>query len=351
LQANTIEHNSHASGRKLDELPRTQAAVLKRVRNWWGFRRAVTRAARADQSSVAGDKDVVVVPCWRRPEFLWHCLDNLTRAEGIGELLVVFRPDTGYSPDNLEVIDSYSDRLPNFDIWYPQPSPYRRTKQSANVLLGCLQAAAVARRLVFMVEEDIMVARDFFRWHRAVHAVVPKLFCSIAPKNPNRALTLPAEADGYYLSSGDYCSNGVCFDRQVLQTMIAPHVNMSYLRSPKKYIRRHFPASMIGLGFVEQDGLVRRIQERSSYPIAWPCVPRAFHSGFYGYNRPAGVEGSLRDRVQLLADTIYDREAMRVAAGRPEFIDTCMPCALETPEWSALHRVDVPMPPMVAAGA
>jgi hypothetical protein len=325
--------------------------VLRRVRRWWSFRQAVARAARADQSGVAGAKDVVVLPCWRRPEFLWHCLDNLTRAQDIAELHIIFRPDTGFSPDNLEVIASFSDRLPQYEIQYPQPSPYRRTKQSANVLLGCLRAAALSRRLVFMVEEDIMVARDFFRWHRAVHAAVPQLFCSIAPKNPNRDLTLPAGPDGYYLSSGDYCSNGVCFDKRVLQTMIAPHVNMSYLSSPKKYIRRHFPTSTIGLGFVEQDGLVRRIQEQSSHPIAWPCVPRAFHSGFYGYNRPSGIEGSMRDRVQLLAETIYDRDAMRRAAGRPEFIDTCMPCELELPPWSALRRVDVPMPPIVAAAS
>ena len=204
-----------------------------------------------------------------------------------------------------------------------------------------------------MVEEDIMVARDFFRWHRAVHAAVPQLFCSIAPKNPNRALTLPAEPDGYYLSSGDYCSNGVCFDKRVLQAMIAPHVNMSYLSSPKKYIRRHFPASPIGLGFVEQGaawcGAFR--SDAGRIRLHGRACRGRFTPGFYGYNRPSGVDGSVRDRVQLLADTIYDREAMRRAAGRPEFIDTCMPCGLELPEWSAVRRVDVPMPPMVAAGA
>ena len=35
------------------------------------------------------NRDVLIIPCWRRPEFLWHCLDNLRRAEGIGDLHVL----------------------------------------------------------------------------------------------------------------------------------------------------------------------------------------------------------------------------------------------------------------------
>lgn len=206
-----------------------------------------------------------------------------------------------------------------------------------------------------------MVARDYFRWHRAVHAAAAPLFCSIPVKNPNRALSLPDDPAAYYLSSGDSCSNGMCFDKQVLQSLVAPHVNMAYLRAPKKYIRRNFPGSTIGLGYVEQDGLIRRIQERSPLPIAWPCVPRAFHSGFFGarggwhnFTHPAGAGESFQDRVQLLTDTIYSADAMRQAVvrnsgERAEFIASCMPCSLDPPAWKVLHRIDVPMPAVVPA--
>ncbi len=53
------------------------------------------QAARGAGAAGAGDKDVVLLPCWRRPEFLWHCLDNLTRAAGIGGVHLSFRPYTG----------------------------------------------------------------------------------------------------------------------------------------------------------------------------------------------------------------------------------------------------------------
>ena len=314
--------------------------MLRRVRSWWRFRRAVLDASPVDVTHPGGAKDVVLLPCWRRPEFLWHCLDNLTRAEGIGAVHVLFRPDTGFSPDNLDVIRSFADRLPSYEIHLPVPCPFRRTKQSANLLLGYLRAAAEANRYVFLVEEDIMVARDFLRWHRAVHATAGPLFCSIGVKNPNRAVNPPDELEGYYLSSGDFCSTGVCFDKRVLQTMIAPHVNMAYLRRPKKYIRRHFPASAVGLGFVEQDGLIRRIQEQARQPIAYPCVPRAFHAGYYGYNRPGGLEGPIQERVNRLADTIYRPATMRAGATAQQ-IESCAPVELDLAAWKLQRRIEV----------
>jgi hypothetical protein len=323
--------------------------MWKTFLKWRNFRTAVLETSLA-RASATGQRDIVVVPCWRRPDFLWHCLDNLARNDEIGDVHVLYRVDTAYSEEILDVISSFGHRIPSYEIEFAIPSPFRRTKPSANFLFGMLHAAARASQFVFLVEEDIMVARDYLRWNRAVHAAAGPLFCSIPVKNPNRDLELPADSAGYYLSSGDSCSNGMCFHKDILIDLVAPHFNMSYLRQPKKYIRRRFPRSEIGLGFVEQDGLIRRIQEQSSFPIAWPCVPRAFHSGFFGARggwQKFGEQDSgtpLRERVRLLGDTIYNAEAMRKAIDRPEFLQTCMPCELELPPWTQLHRVVVPAP-------
>ena len=293
-------------------------------------------ATSGDIPTSPGERDVVLIPCWRRPEFLWHCLRNLSLAQDSSSHLVIVRADTGFAPENLEVVREYSDRQPHLQMRFDLPCPYRRTKQSANVLLGYLEAAARTRRFVYLVEEDIMVARDFFLWHRAVHAVAGELFCSIAVKNPNRRHELSGNPEGYYLNRGDYCSYGVCFDRRVLLKQVAPHVNLSYMRNPKRYLRSRFPASQVSLGFVEQDGLLRRIQEQLDQSIAYPCLPRAFDAGFYGYNRPGGVEGSLASRVQQLDAIIYDRERMRGVAS-PEFADRCASISLQPPAWKSLQ--------------
>ncbi|HEY3732129.1 MAG TPA: hypothetical protein VGL28_12795 [Steroidobacteraceae bacterium] len=332
--------------------------MLNGPRSWWKFRRAVFHAARAaasatpDQSSPnggTGRRDVLVLPCWRRPEFLWHCLDNLTRADGVQDLHVLFRPDTGHDPHNIEVIHAFADRLASFEISMPVACPFRRTKQSANLLLAYLQAAVTTRQYVYLLEEDTIIARDYFRWHRAVHTASSGLFCSIAIANPNRRLRPPADRGGYYLSSGDFSSMGVCFEHRILRQLVAPHVNLAYFRHPKRYLRRLFPESLVGLGFVEQDGLLRRIQERSDCPTAYPCVPRAFDAGFYGYNRPGGSAGPLQQRIEWLGQIIYDPVALRSAAS-PEFVERCVPIELNSGDWSTQRRIDLPDAAAAAQG-
>ena len=130
-------------------------------------------------------------------------------------------------------------------------------------------------------------------------------------------------------------------DRRVILEMIAPHVNISYFRRPKRYLRRHFPHSAVSLAFVEQDGLIRRIQEGSGRPLVYPCLPRAYHAGYYGYNRAGGVEGCLADKVRRIGAIIYSVEAMRAAATNPEFAADSIPVTLSCGEWRTQRQVDV----------
>jgi hypothetical protein len=314
--------------------------MLKSIISGWRFRRTL-RAASAADNATDRSKDVVLLPCWQRPEFLWHCIDNLSKADGIENIHVIFRPDTGFAPDTLEVIRTQGQRLASFEIQYPSVCPFQRAKQSANVLLGYLHAARKARQYVFLIEEDIMVARDFFRWHRDVHTQQPQLFCSIAAKNHNRDVTVAPDVDAYYSSTGDYCSWGVCMDRRVIQKLIAPHMNIGYFRKPKRYLRRHFPTSAVPLAFAEQDGLIRRIQEVSQKLLVYPCVPRAYHAGFYGYHRTGGVDGALRDKVQKLGSIIYEVDAMRALTSHAGIADDSIPVTLSCGEWSVLRQVEV----------
>lgn len=321
--------------------------MLQWATDRWRFRRtirSVVRAATCAQSASVeqGSRDIVLVPCWRRPEMLWHCIDNLCKADGAQSVHFVFRADSDFDPDNLAVIEDQAPRLPSYEIQTAPSCPYRRTKLSANILFGYMQAAAHARRYVYLVEEDIMVGRDFFRWHAAVHSQRPGLFCSIAVRNHNRQVDTPDDPDCFYLTNGDYCSWGVCFDRQVLRERLAPHVNLDYLSHPKRYLRRNFSSSCISLGFVEQASLLRRIQEVGELPIAYPATPRAFHAGFYGRNRPGGIVGELKERVRRLDATIYDPSAMRNAALSERYAADSEPVRLDIVGGSGLRQFHLP---------
>ena len=278
--------------------------------------------------------NTVLIPCWRRPEMLWHCLANIKRAHGSDAYHYIFRMDKGYDPALHEVIEGFPF---SHQISEAGPTKYREiSKQSHNLLQGYALAAQLSDGLVIMIEEDVMVATDFFGYHEAVHEAEPGLFCSIAVANPNRTMQDSGPRDAYYLSDGDYCSLGVAFKRDVLQQLIAPHACADYFTNPEGYCRKHFLGSPIGHSYVEQDGLIRRIQMRQSRPIAYPWRAKAYHAGLYGKNRGGGPTGTWRQRLQYVTDIIYSDEAMRTFAKHPEWYEDSKPINLNAEPWETL---------------
>lgn len=284
--------------------------------------------------------DILLIPCWNRPEFLHETLRNLVATGDLDTVHVVFKPDTSPHADIPQVISEYADRMPSYETRPSTTARYRLTKQSQNLLTGYQYAASLTDGLVFMVEEDIQVARDFFRFHRSAHQAHPEIFASLSTKNHNRRdLMVTSDPEAYYLSSGDYCSLGVCFHSRTIREMIVPHITTAYFRDPITYCQRTFPRSPIGNGFAEQDGLIRRIQEANpERPTLYPHVPRSFHGGFYGYNRPRFVAGDLQAKIDRVRSTIYDPDAMRAASILPAYYSDSEPVPLELPTWKTLKR-------------
>lgn len=281
-------------------------------------------------------KDVVLIPAWQRPEFLWHSIANLKRCELADQMHYIFRFDRGHSPELYEVIKDFPF---SHEVTVAPRSNYRDSKQSYNVLMGYRYAAQKAERFVFMVEEDVMVRTDFFRYHLAAHEANKALFCSIAVANPNRRMADEGAEDEYYLGGGDYCSLGVCFRAAVLQAIVDPHACTLYFNNMTDYCARHFPTTPFGYNFSEQDGLIRRIQWNLAklYPIAFPWKPRAYHAGLYGKNRGNGPAGSFASRLKYVTDVIYSDEAMRTFAKHPEWYEDSRPINLQAPPWTSMQ--------------
>ena len=282
--------------------------------------------------------DTLLIPCWGRPEFLHHTLDNLVRTGDLHTVHVIFKMDHAYHADIPKVIESWREHLPSFTMSPTPRTGYTVTKQSHNLLTGYAQAASLSTGLVFMVEEDIMVSRDFFRYHRAIHAK-EKVFVSLSTKNHNRQLNVTDDPEAYYLSTGDYCSLGACFRKEVIEQLILPHANKGYYKNPRKYCETTFPNSTLHLSMVEQDGLIRRIQASQHLPTVYPHVPRAFHAGIYGYNRRKYVTGTTRQKMDRLAAIIYDPDMMRLNSLNPAYYADSEPVNLDIPQWTHLKHV------------
>lgn len=288
--------------------------------------------------------DTLLIPCFDRPELLWHCLDNLSKTGDLGTVHTIFRPDVGHSPQILHVIYEYRSKLGTYEVQHASKPVHRSSKQSKNVLDGWKYGATVSTGLVFMVEEDVMVSRDFFRYHRAIHEQ-GKVFASLSTKNHNRSATLTEDPSAYYLSTGDYCSLGVCMRKEIIQEHIVPHMSTMYFRDMIRYCLAHFPDSPLEMSQSEQDGLIRRIQMTTGLPTAYPHVPRAFHAGFYGYNRPNNKSrpmGEFPSKVRAIENTIYHSGAMQAAALTPAYFYDSQPVQLDIAQWSQLRQQQPP---------
>jgi hypothetical protein len=285
--------------------------------------------------------DVLLIPCFARPELLHETLRNLVATGDLSTVHVVFKPDRGYHPDIHKVIAMFD--LPSWEVKQARVSHYKMTKQSLNVLDGYVYAATLTDGLVFMVEEDVQVATDFFRFNRELFNQQPDLFASISRTNTNRSVEVAEDPEAYYLSTGDYSSIGVAMKAQTIREHIAPHLNERYLRDCITYCDQTFPDSGIPRGHAEQDGLIRRIQQTTGRPTAYPHVPRCFHAGWYGYNRwnkmhPAALKGTLEEKIAKVQATIYDQERARLAAINPGWYADSQPVNLNIRPWKTLKQ-------------
>eukprot|EP01047_Picozoa_sp_COSAG01_P004278 COSAG01_NODE_140_length_24259_cov_41.225096_15_plen_506_part_00 len=130
-----------------------------------------------------GATDVMLIVGWQRAAFLMTALHRLLRADASEEHLYLFQLEYGYSDDVLAVACAWP--LPSRIVFTPAHAPGTHGPgytpghwNSFTVLEGYRQAEMIARefcsKLVYMLEEDIFVAPDFFLFHRAAQTHVVK---------------------------------------------------------------------------------------------------------------------------------------------------------------------------------
>jgi len=251
--------------------------------------------------------NVCLMPNFNRPEYLKLCTDLILKSQGARDNLYLFALDYGFDSKLLEVINKFP--LASKIIKTPNKIS-GNMKQSFNVLNGLLEAYKLSDNLIYIIEDDIFIGRDFFKFHEAVQS--NKLFCSIATKNHNSNFTMLNDLNAYYYGySMDYQSLGVCMNKNSID-LIRPHINDDYFSNPQDYVSKNFN-SFLGSSYCEQDGLIRRIREESNLEVAFPHIPRAYHAGFYGYHRYSNLPKTktYEEKVSMLKRICFSKEEMK----------------------------------------
>ena len=271
--------------------------------------------------------DIVLIPAYMRPEYLSLCLEYLAAAEGARDNKEYWvcqdmrQHDEHRFNVQLRWTKEVLDNSP-LPVRYIKRQPHSYAGNSYNTLEAYKETYGTEARFVYLVEEDVFVTPDFFRWHEAAQSAEPDAMCSIAYRcsRNHEAKTDITDASSYFTTARDYASIGVCWPRRALAPIVA-HSQDGYYADQTGYIQRTFPGNRFAGDFCEQDGLIMRCMWETRGFTVWPYVPRAYHLGWFGYHRPNGKrpDGQLADKVRAIREQISDRAALKIVA--PDFGD------------------------------
>ena len=238
-------------------------------------------------------KSLILLPCWRRAEFLQYALENIQKANGAEKNCYTFLIDRGYSQEVVEVINNFPL---NKELRFAPP--HRHPGNSYNVLEGYLWASNQnGYNLVHLIEEDIMCSVDYFDFHERVQSKYDS-FCVSACRNQNLSTESNEDSSAVYYHPS-FQSLGISWKYDNLKKVVK-HANARYYRNPTGYLRNQFPNSA-KTNHTEQDGLIWRVMVQGNHQCLFPNVARCSHLGFVGYNRKGKpLEGTLAERVAKL---------------------------------------------------
>lgn len=272
-------------------------------------------------------RDICIITSYNRPDYLRLCLEYLSRAEGIADKEIWVCIDRGRS-----LIREFYEVLVDFKhlkISVTIRPEHNYHGNSYNTLEAYKEAYATDAEFIFLVEDDVLVQPDFFKWHEVIQKT-EDFFCSVAYRchRNSEARKDISDPSAYFTTARDFASIGVAWRRTRLASVIA-HAQEEYYKDLAGYLEQYFPNNRFGDCFTEQDGLIMRILGETHGLIAWPYVPRCWHIGFNGYNRIRGPRLSYDE----IKDTIHN--ASKIDAASIDFKDIEVVPTEPTPAWES----------------
>ncbi len=273
-------------------------------------------------------KDIVIVPSSWRPEFLYLTLEALAQCPEVSNKEIWIVED--HKPTDDAFPETMQETVWVIEFWQkvfgkrliPKIRPVNTfLGNSYNVLSAYNAAYNTDCKYVYLIEDDIIVAKDFFKWHEAIQWMVAQeeldWLCSIAGASDS----VPPTSDIAYFLSDQYRSLGVCWPRKNLVTVIEHNGPLYYSteQGMVDYLFNMFPNTKYKFNeMIEQDGLICRIMERDNKLACWSVKNLAFHIGLWGYHRSIGqkemidagfnTNNSIQDRIEILRRLLKDEE-------------------------------------------
>lgn len=236
-------------------------------------------------------KPVVIVPCWQRPAFLAAALRLIERARQADRAHYMFAVDRGADSAIPDVLASFK-----FSDYSVVTRKHKYSGNSFNVLEAYKDASERLgpEDLIYLIEEDIFIAEDFFEFHVDAHSVDPAAFFVSACRGQRKISPSLTESPQLIYRSSHYQSLGVSMKARSVSRFVK-HARSSYYKDMVAYCAKKLADDQLPSWAAEQDGVIHRVVRKLGSYGLFPVVPRAYHAGFSGYNR-GGESGAVDHR-------------------------------------------------------
>lgn len=282
--------------------------------------------------------DLVVIPTYARPEYLQVTLEHLAVAERSSPIDVwIFQDRHNFdSPSTLHeqgIAQRIAEEFKALPIRFVQRAKHSFRGNPYNILEAYKEAYATNARYVYLVEDDVIVSPDFFRWHEAIQER-GDYFCTVGwhcIRNPE--VKKSDDPTAYIETTRDFSSIGVCWKREKLARVVH-HARAEYYRGMAPYCRDAFPGNPIPCRqWTEQAGIIMRIllQSPDALTVAWPSLARCAHVGINGYHRPGrAFRGGVKERTAALRSAAQDQVKLDAVRRKEDDDISILP---HVPDW------------------
>jgi hypothetical protein len=256
--------------------------------------------------------DLILIPTYNRPEFLWLCLERvIADPESAGKDVWILEDahwpawdrDTTILRELAEVISHFQNQR---SIRHVKRSPHNHFNNTFNILEGYKEAFHSGYDYIYLIEDDVMLLPGFFEWHTRVQK--ESVFVSCAGRHKDSLdVVNPIEEnlndpDGRVFSDSAYSSAaGVCFPRasvELIAQRIATKAVYDWIDQDRQS---------------QQDKEIQRLMQSMGGRSVWPVAPRCYHEGWYGTGctiapRPSGL---LSDRISYIRNILSGSQELK----------------------------------------
>lgn len=219
----------------------------------------------------------ILLPGRNRPEFFYLTMESLVENPEVKDHRLLFVLASDVDQNYFDIIQTFVDGLKMEII--KENEKYGLTK---GILEGLKIAFSKADEYVIIVEDDIVVSKDFLRFLDYCYRRFYKEDGNIATigTTTNRAI---GKVDHIYKEQW-YLPWGVLIPKHFFNTFLLEHCNEEYYQNSKEYANKYYRKESEGAE-VEQAGLILRIMLKNNLFQILPEVPRSLEIGFYGKHR------------------------------------------------------------------